>query len=74
MKVEAPNDRPLDRKNRKGLERNPCDKWVDTLMNWVRNQNSYRPPAMSLESLLALLTSLLDLQRCQKACCYTTRS
>jgi hypothetical protein len=67
MKVEAPNDHPLERQNRKGLDWNPCDKWGDTRTNWIQNQNSYRSPTTAPESLLALLTLLLDLQRRQKA-------
>jgi hypothetical protein len=54
MKVEAPNDRPSEQKNRKGLDWNPCDKWGDTWTNWVRDQNSYRSPATAPESLLTL--------------------
>jgi hypothetical protein len=74
MKVEAPNDRPLERKSQKGLDRNPCDKWGDTRTNWVQDQNNYHSPATAPESLLAFLTSLIELQRHQKACGYTTRS
>jgi hypothetical protein len=72
MKVEAPNDCPLEQKNQKGLDQNPCDKWGDTRTNWVQNQNSYRSSATSPESLLAFLTSLLNSQQRQKAYWYYT--
>jgi hypothetical protein len=74
MKVEAPSDRPLEWQNRKGLDWNPCDKWGDTRTNWVQNQNSYCSPATAPESLLALVTSLRNLQQRQKAYWYTRRS
>jgi hypothetical protein len=60
-KVEAPYDRPLVRKNQKGLDWNPRAKWGDTQTNWDQNKNSYRSPATARKSILALLTSLLDL-------------
>jgi hypothetical protein len=50
MKVEAPNARPFERKSQKGLDQNPRDKWGDTQMNWVRDQNSYHSQTTAPES------------------------
>ena len=56
MKVKAPHFRPWEPKNQKGLDRNPYDRWGDTRITWVRNENSYHSPAKAPENLLAFLT------------------